>query len=47
MHWKKFFTGLRPASEYGNSYRLAEAFFDNPEELAKEFGELRVGCSEI
>jgi len=47
VHWKKFFTELPPASQYGGSYGLARAYFDNPDELAKEFGELRLGCSDI
>jgi hypothetical protein len=47
VDWRKFFTDLPPASEYGGSYSLAIGFFDNPDELAEEFGELRLGCSEI
>ncbi len=47
VHWKKFFTKLPPASEYGGSYGLAKAFFDNPDGLAEKFGELLLGCSDI
>ncbi len=47
VHWKKFFTDLPPASEYGGSYGLAKAFFDNPDGLAEKFGELFLGCSDI
>jgi hypothetical protein len=44
---EEFFTDLPPASEYGGSYSLAIGFFDNPDELAEDFAELRLGCSEI
>ncbi len=48
VHWKKFFTDLpSAASQHVGSYGLAKAFFDNPDELAEEFGELRLGCSDI
>jgi hypothetical protein len=47
VHWKKFFTDLPPANNYGSKHCLAMAYFDNPEELAGEFGELRLGCSEV
>jgi hypothetical protein len=47
VHWRKFSTELLPASDYGGYYRLAKTFFENPNVLAKEFGELRLGCPEI
>ncbi len=47
VHWKKFFTKLSPASKDDGSYGLARAYFDNPDGLAREFGELRLGCSDI
>jgi hypothetical protein len=43
IDWKTFFTDLPPASQYGGSYGLAKAFFDNPDGLANEFGRLRIG----
>ena len=46
VHWKKFFTELPPASEYGGAYGLAKAYFDNPDGLSEEFGKLRLGCWE-
>lgn len=45
VHWKKFFTDLPPADDYGREHGLARAYFDNPDGLAGEFGPLRLGCS--
>jgi hypothetical protein len=47
LHLKKFFTDLPLASQYDGSYRLSKVFFDNPDGLTKEFGELRLGCNEL
>jgi hypothetical protein len=44
VHWKKFFTDLPPAGDYSGQHGLAMAYFDNPDELDGEVGQLRLVC---